>query len=368
MSSRLLLWLALAIGSLAVSESAAADLTLGPQPGVLMLRNGQLVEGEILLAGDRYDVSVGGGQIHIKRGDVDFVGKTVLDCYQHRRSRIEVGKVQEDLELAEWCLRLQLYEQAALALADAVDADALHPRIALLERRLKFALERPADAVAAVAQPFDGPSTRDLDRMVEGLPAGCVETFTTLIQPVLLNHCSTAGCHGPQSETPLKLLRIPAGHTPSRRATQRNLYSVLGLVNREHPDESSLLVVPTKPHGNVRSAIFTSRETNQYRQLVTWTYQLSNQMVPVDVALAIRPNSPAAQRASRRQQVRHKEPRRAGESTAEGKQPSQPVARHLPGQPAVRPSDESAAGETDSADPFDPEIFNRRSQKSTEPD
>ncbi len=34
--------------------------------------------------------------------------------------------------------------------------------------------------------------------MIQGLPPGSVETFTDTIQPMLLNHCSTAGCHGPQ--------------------------------------------------------------------------------------------------------------------------------------------------------------------------
>ena len=47
----------------------------------------------------------------------------------------------------------------------------------------------------------------------------------------------------------------------SRRATQRNLYSVLSIVDRERPGESLLLTVPTRPHGTVKSAIFTTRET-----------------------------------------------------------------------------------------------------------
>ena len=36
--------------------------------------------------------------------------------------------------------------------------------------------------------------------MLRGMPHGAVETFTQSVQPVLLNHCATSGCHGPQSE------------------------------------------------------------------------------------------------------------------------------------------------------------------------
>ncbi len=143
MSQLLKISLAVAIGLSVSSPLSGDESSLGPRHGVLLLRNGEMVEGDVLLSGDRYDVGVAGGQIHIKRSEVEYFGRSVIDCYEQRRSHAEPGKVQENLELAEWCLRQQLYEQAALALADAVDADPQHPRIALLERRLKFALEQP---------------------------------------------------------------------------------------------------------------------------------------------------------------------------------------------------------------------------------
>ena len=113
MSQYLKILLALGLGLSLAAQLPGDELALGPQPGVLLLRNGRLVEGEILLAGDRYDVSVAGGQIHIKRSEVEYFGRSVLDCYQRRRMQVEPGKVQESLELADWCLRLGLYEQAA---------------------------------------------------------------------------------------------------------------------------------------------------------------------------------------------------------------------------------------------------------------
>ncbi len=194
---------------------------------------------------------------------------------------ISIDKVQDHLELAEWCLRHHLYEQAALALADAVATDSSHPRIGLLERRLKLELEQQAPAgLHAKEAESELPTSRDLDRMVQGLPAGTVETFTATIQPMLLNHCSTAGCHGPQGTASLRLLRIPTGKAPSRRATQRNLYAVLSAVDQDHPAQSPLLSAPMRPHGQAKSAVFTSREAMQYQQLVHWVYMIANQASP----------------------------------------------------------------------------------------
>ena len=122
------------------------DNPFGPRRGVLLLRNGELIEGEVTLAGDRYDVVVPSGEIHVRRSEVQYFGQTMLECYERRKSMVSPDKVQDHLELAEWCLRHRLYEQAALALADAVHADATHPRIGLLERRLKFELNQQSPA------------------------------------------------------------------------------------------------------------------------------------------------------------------------------------------------------------------------------
>ncbi len=186
---------------LLADPAGADDSPFGPQPGVLLLRNGEVIEGAIVLAGDRYDVTVPSGQMHIRRSEVQFVGRSMLECYARRKNLVSIDKVQDHMELADWCLRHRLYDQAALALADAVATDASHPRIALLERRLKLELEQQAPGEAASKEDeAAGPSSRDLDRMVQGLPAGTVEAFTSTIQPMLLNHCSTAGCHGPQGD------------------------------------------------------------------------------------------------------------------------------------------------------------------------
>jgi hypothetical protein len=352
---------------------------------VLLLRNGELIEGDITLAGDRYDVTVPSGQMHIRRSEVEFVGHSMLECYERRKALISIDKVQDHLELADWCLRHHLYEQAALALADAVATDSSHPRIGLLERRLKLELEQQGSPEThAKEADSDLPSSRDLDRMVQGLPAGAVEVFTATIQPMLLNHCSTAGCHGPQGTASLRLLRIPSGKSPSRRATQRNLYAVLSAVDQDRPAQSPLLTAPMRPHGQAKSAVFTSREAMQYQQLAHWVYLIANQSAPHAGSVGL--SDPYLSRAA----IRHRTAKATARATNKTPEPGtvQTGVSHLANPWSIRasagdkPSDDKSSddktnadktaddqatdepaeetGRTATGDPFDPQAFNDR--------
>ena len=261
---------------LIVARARADDASFGPQRGVLLLRNGSVLEGNILRSGDRYDVGLQDGELRVRVSEVEFAGRTLEECYQHRRGGIAFDEVQGRLDLVEWCLRHQLHVEAGRELKDALAVDPSHPKIAIVERRLKLALEGPPATPAREPTRIDMATPEELDQMVRSMPAGTVERFTNTVQPMLLNQCSTASCHGPASPTPLRLTRVSAGRTQSRRATQRNLHAVLATIDHEQPDASPLLLMPTRPHGASRTAVFTSQKAIQYKQLVDWAYSVSN--------------------------------------------------------------------------------------------
>jgi hypothetical protein len=117
--------------------------------------------------------------------------------------------------------------------------------------------------------------------MVHAMPPKTIETFAQMIQPMLVAHCGSAACHGPGSPSKLQLFRPPAGSLPSRRLTQRNLYSVLEWVDRDDPAKSPLLNVPTRPHGTTRAPIFGNNQTAIYGQLFDWCCRVSRAQGPV---------------------------------------------------------------------------------------
>ena len=113
------------------------------------------------------------------------------------------------------------------------------------------------------------PTSEELNRMVRDLPRASVEAFSRAVQPVLLNRCTTSGCHGPHCTSRFRLLRTRPGSHPRRLVTQRNLHATLQWVDRSEPGASPLLTVPLEPHGQTE-ALFDERHAVQYRQLADW--------------------------------------------------------------------------------------------------
>jgi len=332
---------------------------------ILVLRSGQTFEGRITKVEGGCIVDLTDGQIRIKKADIDLICRSLDDGYRQKRAAIQIGNVQHHLELAHWCLRHQLWGHAAAELADATVADPGNPAIAAMQHRLKMAVEPPPKP-DPTAKPKSGPTNEELDRLVRSLPHGTVEAFTQSVQPVLMNHCATAACHGPQSDTGLRLFRVQVGKTASRRVTQRNLYSVLSYIDRENPTASTLLTLPTGPHGTAKHAIFNEHQVVQYKRLVDWTCQLVEQPLP-ETPASVKPSEPVQHAGFTpintppnvlSQEATQAQPLPAAENSKKIKRGADPAALK-----AVMPS----SGDP-SADPFDPEDFNRRyaSEKSKE--
>ena len=358
-------------------------------PGVLLLRNGQIVEGRIERLADHYQVTQPDQELRIRITDVEFLCRDLEDGYQRKRSIIQPGNIQEHLQLAHWCQRHGLLNCAANELAAAVEIDPSHPMIAVLQRRLKMAMEKSQEPDPAPARPtLQAPSGEELDRMVRGMPSGTVETFVQSIQPILMNHCMTSGCHGLQAENRLQLMRAPLGQPTNRRVTQRNLHAVLQWINWENPGESRLLTIPRAPHGSVQAAIFTDRQVIQYRRLTDWVYRVTQKPIPTDSPdlFALQPSSletgfkdstqprhlPAKAMSARPMPRTARQGASGPVSTASALEPAGESTSHNTAgtklgksarpsrSTAVKPGGPSANSPSDSGstDPFDPAVFN----------
>jgi hypothetical protein len=362
-----ILALSLALCAVCAPLAAGQPLSgLGAEDGVLLLRNGQVLRGKIAHAGDLYYVFLDGGEIRVPLVEVEFCCRDLEEGYALKRDKIEPRKVEDHLRLAQWCLRHNLTGYAATQLATAKDADARDPRIPLLERRLKLALAEPAPEKLALAAANPIAELHDLDRLIHTLPVGTVETFTGSIQPLLLNHCSVANCHGVSSTNKLRLLRGPSGRPASRRLTQRNLHTVLTLVDRAQPAESLLISTPIRPHGPLDKPVFTNQQLAKFKQLVAWVHEVSKSSAPAPPSTVAEP-SPLLQTLS--SHAAGKRDRYVGAATG-GELPTSTAVDSA----QLAESSVSASGEEPPAsvpdslpkaafvpvDEFDPRIFNRR--------
>ena len=378
-----LAWCAFAAVALCAAAASGDELSLVPRAGVVLLNNGELIAGEIIAAGDRYDVHLKTGQISLKRSDVAMVCRDAQECYRHKRDGMELGRARDHLELAEWCIKNALLDAAEKELAAARAVDAAHPKIRLVESRLALA-RHPLNSKPA-ASPEKSAAKEMPEGIVRDLPAGSMATFTNTIQPLLLNYCAGSGCHTSRGPGSLKLERIHP-KLSGRFTTQRNLQRVLKLVDRENPPQSKLLQTPIRPHGNAKSPIFTRREQSQYQQLVLWVLTVAGGGKKAAEPTLAQRTAPLLQTVPRASGPQATEPAQRQPSGREGSLESQLPAPRQPDGSQIPASSAEGAFTRDELramglwpqtpskvqygadvtpdfvprDPFDPEIFNRR--------
>jgi hypothetical protein len=244
------------------------------QQRVLILRDGGVLTGELRQEGERYLVKRGSLEVQVRLANVLLVATSMDDAYEQRRRSLGQGNTTAHLQLAEWCLRFNLIEQAAAELAAAEKIEPHNGMLTLLTRRLELGRQRAHNPPPAkTPTKTENPAEIELisaEANVGELPEGAVELFTRRVQPVLVNNCSTAGCHDAGGEQKFQLDRSLLHGLANRRSTMRNLAATLELVDRRQPQLSPLITVPRQTHGGMEQPVFGPRHEAALRHLVEW--------------------------------------------------------------------------------------------------
>jgi hypothetical protein len=340
------------IFALATQRLALGQSSLAPQAGILALKNGQVMEGEIIRAGDYYVVSRGeNSEIRLKADDVELFCSSLIEAYDLKVRHLSGFSAKSNLDLAKWCLRHGLFAQCSEQLVAARRLDPTNSQVAELETRLQLALESPPSPNPASKSPPVAPD--DVEAALQSLPRASIEKFGAVVQPILLNRCGANQCHGPNAKSDFRLLRPPQGQIVSRRFTQRNLYAALRFVDRENPDHSPLVALPQQRHGSSLSAVFDKHSVGQLAELLTWARltsggaatpppRLPTTIAPVEATLS----QPAARSNVDSTPPADEAPAPGAPNESAANRPSPAAPTKVAGQPAFR-------------DRFDPEIFNR---------
>ena len=332
----------------ALAQSPATIVT--SDEGIVLLRNGQTLKGDITRTGDYYLVTRGvTSEVRLPAASVELVCADLEALYQYKVLQLERGSRAGHLALARWCLQHALAARAAdqTLMAFALDPDAAG--IDIIERQL-LAMERPADSATAVTpKARAAPTLHEVEQTIDALSPSMVQQFVTSVQPLLMNRCATNGCHGSRSKSEFRLLRPTTRQSLSRRMTQRYLVATLGYVDRGNPRQSKLVTMARTQHGG-REAVFSETETHQVQMLARWIADLASQPIanlPASIA-----GPPAFLLQTRAEAVAESKNAFSTDDTS----------------PAATPSKTSRGAnlteEYQPRDPFDPEIFNRRFQRN----
>jgi len=206
------------------------------------------------------------------------------------------------------------------------------------------------------------------------LPRPVVHAFTKSIQPILLNGCAAAGCHGDQSKNDFRLHGPLRLHGMTQQLTRRNLYSVLQTFDPKEPEKSPLLAAMTQPHGGLKKPIFSAGDDKLADNILLWARQAFAAREPAIPESLPRAPAMLSQTAgdSHAKAAAPHSARPFGFGSPSGVRPvgwldrgREDRAGRVGGMSAPRAAVDSSQREAafTGRDPFDPAVFNRRYSK-----
>lgn len=284
--------------------------------GVLLLKEtDRVLAGKLTVQGEFYEVEIAPeSRVSIPVKNVSLVAASMEELYQAKRRSISSWNAGEHFQLTRWCLLNNLLEHAVEHYAETAQRNPDHPRVRQLGLELQDRLLRDEKfrqylGLQAAGNSVEGRSAQPVSTASASAPADTqyalelssgttspssvvsaggpeaqtsqspeiARLFSERVQPILVNRCSQAACHGSQSTNALKLTP-PFGSSAARQSTA-NLNSVLQQLRREGGDVARLLLYATQPHGIQPAPAIALSETKLIQELESWIAVVRNPVV-----------------------------------------------------------------------------------------
>jgi len=263
--------------------SAATVVRADPAPPssteqLVVMMDGRILYGVVQRHAVGYYVERSNGSILVPKEQVRCIARDLADAYRLQREQMLDPTSASLIQLAEWCISYRLYDEAGQELKRALrrdpQNDTARNMLAKLEDRLQAT---PQLAVPAARVDAAGLVAAEVESL-GGLSKGLAEEFTTRIQPLLINKCGNASCHGFSSRSEFRLTHVRNGSANHRLSSQQNLALVLKKVELSDPAASPLLQRSQGAHGGATYATFGGAGgAAQLKTLETWVLAVSRE-------------------------------------------------------------------------------------------
>lgn len=256
---------------------------------LVVLRNGNVLRGTVEKAGDHWRVISAGTELHLRTADVDFLCESIEAAYATYRARLAPPSAIGHLQLAAWCVRHELWGAAQVELAAARLLEPNHPRLAILNQTAAH-LQQMAESKPPTPAPLGEKSADAVVQtglnaeQVTELPEGALEDFTRRVQPILVNNCTTSGCHRVDGPQQFQLNRDLLHGMANRRSTMRNLAATLQLVDVGLPLESDLLARASAAHAGMETPPLPVHQRELHKRLEEWVLLVSGKQALEEVS------------------------------------------------------------------------------------
>ncbi|GHT32323.1 hypothetical protein FACS1894214_4160 [Planctomycetales bacterium] len=248
-----------------------------------LLKTGLLVEATVSTGENSVELKSQYGTMQVPKENIEFAGETREDIYQYKKSLITPNSCTQELNFAEWCLDNNFYNEALVEFQNAlltVPNDNLKNYI---QQRLEQVQHNTA-LTGIKAEDADNTTDADsatderadsFDRWANGVPKSVFDTFAKKVQPIMVQRCASAACHGSNSPQQFKL-NIP--RQPGGKTTRNNLRATLQFIDPDNPGASPVLSAMVSRHCGKR-ALF-SVESEQYNNVVDWLQLAAKELPP----------------------------------------------------------------------------------------
>lgn len=218
--------------------------------GFLALFDGRVVSGKV--------TNTPGGYLLKRPGATDemlptFLVQTASDsltgCYENLKGAINSTRPDDHLELANWCIRQRLLEEAKTEVLAVLKLDPNRREARDLLVKLEEATSprpRNRESEAAPSRTGDG-FLETTGRTTEGLSQELTSQFVRRIQPLMVSKCGNAACHGGNASEQFRLSNIRRSSSTGRTTTLENMRQVLDLVDAGDPERTRLLNALSSP-------------------------------------------------------------------------------------------------------------------------
>jgi hypothetical protein len=236
-------------------------------PTLLVLLDGTVIYGRITEVAGGYQIDDSKIQQVLPYEYVRLAAGSLDEAYIKQRDALQKPNAGDHLQLARWCHSNKLYAQATEQLAAALK---LEPTRSEARALLQQVAEASPEQLGGVAG--GDPAGTAGDTTAVGVAQNTQAEFVRRIQPILVNRCGNASCHGAAARNELKLAYVRSSHRQQRLETENNLQSVLRQIDRRRPDNSPLLSVPldagSRKHRNLFSGAAGTKQVELIRAWV----------------------------------------------------------------------------------------------------
>lgn len=346
----------------------------GMRERVIVMNSGRILTGQMTRNAGGWLVEQANGRVQVPADQVKLVADNLRDAYRKQRDAIVEPTPATHVMLAQWCISYRLYDEARDELIKCLKRDPDHEEARKLLRRLDDSLTVKPVATAGTLSTWKTPDGFVMPEVesLGGLSKETAIAFTSRVQPLLMNKCGNASCHGSAAGNEFKLYSIRVGSNGHRLYTERNLAEVLRHIDIRDPALSPLIAIPQGSHGGTSAIFHGPQSAEQLKALRNFIKQVAKEKLTEEQELAQRPSvlgkkkpSPGDVEAT----TKISEPSRrdtaltpAAASTTTTARPRIATANGVRGDsPQTLPDDDTALPLAEAPnDPFDPDVFNRR--------